>query len=197
MYNIFTNYCSHFNTSVCFNNNAFSTLHPESAILRPYRRLASLLGPHNIGSDDFGDDKGGSWRYHGGHSYKSRHLISGKFRPNPRRCCQIGERVAQKQMSCDITVLAMLRKYHNDMWLSSQLQSGQTSRDRTWYGPYNYQSKLSEKVAKCSAAQPRHFVKCCVSEDKFLRNVRRCQLMAGSREERRRCRQTYKRRKWK
>ena len=161
--------------------------------MRPYRRLASHLVPNSRSSDDVTDERT-SWRY-GNHKYKSRHF-SGRFRPNARRCCQVGERVAQKQMSCDITVLAMLRKYHSSLWMSSQGNTVSSSRDRDWRG-YFYQNRLSEKVAKCSAAQPKHFVKCCSSEDTFLRHMRRCQLMAGNRGQRRRCRQTYKRRKWK
>ncbi|GFO16039.1 hypothetical protein PoB_004254400 [Plakobranchus ocellatus] len=165
---------------------ALALILAESAILRPYRRLNSLLD-----SEDFSKERTqGSWRNKDLHIYKPRHF-SGSFRPSPRRCCQIGERVAQKRMSCDITVLAMLRKYHNNLWLSSQLNSDPSFKDRSNYG---FHSRLSEKVAKCSAIHPRQFVKCCESEERYAIYMRRCQLTTGSREERRRCRHAYRHR---
>ncbi|GFR68903.1 hypothetical protein ElyMa_002033400 [Elysia marginata] len=177
----------------------FPFFYAEPAILRPYRRVASRYIPKDFGQEDLGDETGGHRRYTTSHNnyHRSPH-ISGNFRPNPRRCCQVGERVAQKQMSCDITVLAMLRKYYNKLWMSSRLHTVSSSMTRDWHGyKYHYQRRLSEKVAKCSAAQPRQFVKCCTVEDSFLRHLKRCQQAAGSRDGRRRCRQAYNRRKWK
>lgn len=168
----------------------------ESAILRPFRRYASLRVPTDLLEDDHLEDGGSFWRSNGDPVYYRPPQISGKFRPNPRRCCQVGERVAQKQMSCDITVLAMLRKYHTGLWLSSQGSSSQTRPDH-YNSQYHYQSRLSEKVAKCSAAQPRQFSRCCTTEDGLLSSLKRCQLAAVSRAARRRCRVTFNKRKQK
>ncbi|RUS77705.1 hypothetical protein EGW08_014541 [Elysia chlorotica] len=172
----------------------------ESVILRPYRRLA--IYPETTtdysDSDTLQDEGKDFWRPGSGKSnsrtvYRTRH-VSGKFRPSPRRCCQVGQRAAHKQMNCDITILAMLRKFHSTLWMSQQPAS--QSQSKEWTG-YIYKSRLSEKVAKCSAAQPKQFEKCCEAEDSVLRRMRSCELMAASRAERRRCRKTYKRRKWK
>ncbi|XP_059165878.1 uncharacterized protein LOC131948319 [Physella acuta] len=87
------------------------------------------------------------------------------FQPSEERCCQIGLRVAKKKMSCDITMLALLRKYERDNE-SANRPVKLKKRGRL--------DKLSDKISRCSAKFPKHFNKCCTKKQDFIKHMKAC-----------------------
>ncbi|XP_005112613.1 uncharacterized protein LOC101845821 [Aplysia californica] len=146
------------------------------AILRPYRQnvlARAKMRPTTFGPRD-------------PRRFKMQSLATIGFQPTPRRCCHIGERVAKKKKICDITVLAVVRKYERDKYspVVSNRSAKHFKRSRL--------SKLSEKVSKCSAVYPNHFVKCCKYKKEFYNHLRKCHTKP--RRQRRRCKKNVRRR---
>ncbi|KAK0056237.1 hypothetical protein Bpfe_014324, partial [Biomphalaria pfeifferi] len=104
---------------------------------------------------------------------------SSRFVPNDQRCCAIGQRVARKNMVCDITNLAVFRKWYN----FSSPPSKKLRKKRT--------SKLSEKISVCSALFPKDFVLCCRHRD-YSRQKKKCQKKP--KQQREKCKQMMKKR---
>ncbi|BFZ03087.1 hypothetical protein BsWGS_06126 [Bradybaena similaris] len=109
---------------------------------------------------------------------------SNNFTPTFQRCCQIGKRVAKKKMVCDITTLAVIRKYER------QTSCPHCSKKPVKHLLRGRQNKLSEKISKCSAKHPRDFVKCCKEQEDFSKHMKKCELK--SKRQKRRCKQLVK-----
>ncbi|KAH9505209.1 hypothetical protein Btru_058962 [Bulinus truncatus] len=85
-----------------------------------------------------------------------------RYIPSEQSCCATGQRVARKNMPCDITNLAVLRKWHN--YTNPPSRKLRSKR----------KIKLSEKISVCSAIFPKDFVLCCKHRD-YFKQKKNCQ----------------------
>lgn len=99
------------------------------------------------------------------------------FKPNQKRCCRIGNKVARRKLSCSIHIHIMAKE--NNI---SHIGNPYRRKRR-------YSGKLFPKISRCAAKYTSNFEKCCRNRMEFFKQMKLCKKLKAA--ERKRCRKEF------
>ena len=176
----------------------------EGAILRHWRfnngtgtttsnwKVKAKMGPDRNGTATGAPNEDGGGPGTGGRKDRLKPRGGKKeFRPTSARCCNIGRKVAKRELSCDMRVLEVVVQYNYLQRAKMKYNRPREIRPPK-ARPSKIPAKLSPKLRKCLAGYPKYFEKCCKYREQFYRSMDKCKRKKGA--GRRKCRQSIRKR---